>query len=342
MTFSTAKITAYGATIALFINLTPTYAFLTSRNAPALLNPTTNTFPRNSPGTHLFAEGGPPQYDKIDCSLIEAEPVGKGSVMLHIRASQPIDYPPGHVVALEIENPLASPEKDDDASADAEWMRGPYTVSRCDGERELDILIKVVGAKSKVMAAAKPGTPLKIGGKFKVPILEGVRAEETKRVVMVSTGVGAGPCVGAIERALRDETEGGDVFPGISLIASYRDDDEIIYRDHLNRLVEEFGSERLQWTPVVTSTIGRLSSSDANLELLLSSEKELSLTDTHYHLIGNGQMVNEFKSGLLKAGVPKDRVSLEMYFNHKATASEEVIDKIASFVSRKSGVGSVV
>jgi len=258
--------------------------------------------------------------------------------MLHIDVSQPVDYyQPGHVIAIEMKDPSDDKQGDDAIDTDG-WMRGPYTVSRCHG-RDMNVLIKTVGKKSNAMASAAPGTPVRIGGKFKVPILEGVtRRDELKRVVMISTGVGIGPCVGAIEDALNDTD-----FPPVELIASFRHEDEVIYHDHLQTLVNKYGESRFRFRYIITSKDGRLSSSDKNLEsVLFSEQEEWNVDDTHYHLIGNAQMVNEFKAGLLKARVPEDRVTLEQYFNHKATVSDDVIDRIASVVSKGAAVMDTV
>jgi predicted ferric reductase len=126
--------------------------------------------------------------------------------MLHIDTDTAIDYQPGNVLALEIEGNLnlSELEENEDAKTNGGFLRGPYTVSRAT-EKSLDILIKVVGDKSKMFANAEAGTPVKFGGKFKVPIVEGIQKEETKRVVLISTGVGVGPCVGAVEEALKDD-----------------------------------------------------------------------------------------------------------------------------------------
>lgn len=313
------------------------YNILPATTPPTILHAT-----RNDSSSHSHA----PSYEKIDATLTQAEPLADGSTMLHIRASRPVDYyQPGHVLALEIEDGSPSVDADDDTVANDGWMRGPYTVSRCRG-CDVDVLIKTVGKKSKTMAAASPGTAFRVGGRFKVPILEGLaRREDLKRVVMIATGVGIGPCVGAIEKALEGDEDVD--YPPVELIASFREDDEVIYRDHLRALVEKYGENRLRFRYVVTSRDGRLSCSDDMLESLLFSDEtnesnEWTVDDTHYHLIGNGQMVNEFKAGLSKALVPEDRVTIEQYFNHKADVSDDVIDRIAAVVSKKTSVVSPV
>ena len=183
-----------------------------------------------------------------------------------------------------------------------------------------------VGDKSKRFSTAETGTPMRFGGKFHVPILEGVDVDTTKRVVMISTGVGIGPVVGAVEKAL----EQGD-FPPIDLISSYRTEKEVVYKDHLKKLQTEH-SDKFSWKTIISSDPGRLSSSEENLKVLTDTSFNADIDSTHYHLIGNGGMVGEFKAGLKKAGVPDEKVTVEMYFNHQAKAEEDVVDRIADSV----------
>jgi len=275
----------------------------------------------------LHAENAP-QYEKIDATLSSVETLAKDAVMLHVQSKTcKIDYKPGHVIALEIEGESNQEKNKKDIIQNNGWMRGPYTISRAT-ENSFDILLKVVGDKSKTFASAPPGTPLRFGGKFKVPIIEGVNKETTKKVVFLSTGVGVGPCIGAIELALKDEC-----FPPIELYPSYRTSDEVICRDYLDMLANN-NPDKFKWKPFVTTEIGRNSNTEENVKTVASSNiSSSSLVDTHYHLIGNGQMVNEWKEGLMKAGVPEDKITLETYFNHRAEVEKNAIDNIANIVS---------
>ena len=291
---------------------------------------THNHAPEHQSSTRLLAAGGAPQYDKIQATLRKAEEVGDGSVMLHIDTHDEVDYEPGHVLALEIQDSEDSTIDSDsktkkDAQSNGGWMRGPYTVSRST-EKSLDILIKVVGDKSKRFASAEPGTPLQFGGKFKVPIIEGISTETTRRVVLISTGVGVGPSIGAIEKALEKE----ESFPPIDLIASYRTEEEVVYKDHLDKLQKDHPG-KFSWKTIITSDQGRLSST-GNLKELTDTKFDAGIENTHYHLIGNGSMVSEFKAGLQKAGVPDDKITLEMYFNHTAEKDDEAVERISAAV----------
>jgi ferredoxin-NADP reductase len=277
--------------------------------------------------TRLFAESGPPQYEKVEAILSKVDMVGDGSAMLHIETEEAVvDYKAGHVLALEIEGTGSSEKTNDDMAKNGGWMRGPYTVSRAT-DKSFDILIKVVGDKSKTFADAPPGTPVKFGGKFKVPIVEGVNKEDTKRVVLLSTGVGVGPCIGAIEEATKDSS-----FPPIELYPSFRTGSEIVCADHLDSL-------NVSWKAIVTSETGRISASEKNMDIIKPSEESgLSLEDTHYHIIGNGQMVSEWKEGLSKAGVPDSKVTVEMYFNHKSPVDSDAVETIAKSVAQSCAV----
>ena len=232
-------------------------------------------------------------------------------------------YQPGHVLALEIED--TSGDLNADAKQNGGWMRGPYTVSRAT-KTSLDIMVRVVGKKSKAFAESKPGTPVRFGGKFKVPILEGISKEKVQKAVFISTGVGIGPCLGAIELAMGDES-----FPPIALVASFRELTDIAFGDHLDEIARQNPS-RFEWKPVVTSKTGRISKSQDTMKAVTECIQDSAISETHFHLIGNGQLINEFREGLGNAGVPEDRITVEQYFNHKAESSTGVIETISSSI----------
>ena len=61
-----------------------------------------------------------------------------------------------------------------------------------------------------------------------------------------------------------------------------------------------------------------------------------AVQNTHYHLIGNGQLVNEWKAGLEQAGVPSERVTVEAYFNHTEKPNDATVQNIANTVTKLS------
>jgi ferredoxin-NADP reductase len=342
----------------------------------------------------LFAEGAP-QYQKQMGILQHSEAVGKGSYLLHIEYDKNYNnekeeetefengyYQPGHVLALEIQPPPAT--TDDSLSSSTSlnttmnektkrdlnnnngWLRGPYTVSRGYGGSHsnddnnnspgFQVLIKEVGYKSNVLATSIPGTPVQFGGRFKVPIVEGIRMasqvdsedeedglDTTKRVLLISTGVGIGPCIGAIELLLfpsaDDDNNNNNI--AIDLIASFRTKDEIAMTDDLYRLQSDARSlgKQFNWNAVITEEVGRLSlnSPDVLRERYLQRDASdgdnlCMIRNTHYHIIGNGQLVNEWTKGLAKAGVAKKRVTSEAYFNHAAEPDNIAINNICDAI----------
>lgn len=302
-------------------------SFSHSWNRKYVLNVVNNIQLSTRENTHLFAADGPPQYDKFDAVMSNVEMLSDGSAMLHIETKDSIDYKAGNVLALEMEvadgMKFENEKNQLDANKNGGWMRGPYTISRST-EKSFDILVKTVGDKSKAFASAKPGTPLKFGGKFKVPIVEGIDVVSTKRVVLLSTGVGVGPCIGAIEEIMKSCKD----FPPVELYASYRTQAEVICPAYLDSL-------DITWRPIITSEQGRISASLENLKMILpSNDSALSLEDTHYHIIGNGQMVKEWKEGLAKAGVPEGKVTVEMYHNFQSDTDSEAVNRIATTISQ--------
>eukprot|EP00545_Synedropsis_sp_CCMP1620_P003142 CAMPEP_0119018244 /NCGR_PEP_ID=MMETSP1176-20130426/18898_1 /TAXON_ID=265551 /ORGANISM="Synedropsis recta cf, Strain CCMP1620" /LENGTH=274 /DNA_ID=CAMNT_0006972199 /DNA_START=92 /DNA_END=916 /DNA_ORIENTATION=- len=267
--------------------------------------------------TVLMAEGKAPQYDKRPASVVSNVEVGESSYLIRVKADDdsPVDYRPGHVLALEVPHP----------TEEGKWMPGPYTVARAD-DACFEVLMKVVGDKSETFRKAEIGSPLKFGGKFKVPILEGINQDGLKRVVGISTGVGIGPFLGFAEEALSRTS-----IPQIDLYAGYRESEDICCAQALDDLAEKY-PDRFSWTPVISTVNGHTSSAE-NLKLIASQIP--SAGETHYHMIGNGAMVNEWKDGLGEAGVADERVTLEMYFNHRETPRPEAVEAIGEALKEK-------
>jgi len=261
----------------------------------------------------MMAEGGPPQYNRRPGTVLFNEETGRGSYLIRVQSddNETLDYQPGHVLALEVKNP----------EADEEWMRGPYTVTRSDAS-SFDVLYRVVGNKTRVFRELKRGDGVRFGGKFKVPVAEGiVRDEALERVVGLGTGVGIGPLVGFAEQAL----SGGDLSCRVDLYGAFRDEEDVCCMDAV-RSLQRYYPERFSFTPVISSTQGRFSAT-VNLKNILQSSSSSALS-THFHLVGNGSMVNEWKQALADARIPENRVTLEMYFNHKVQPDPQAIKSI--------------
>eukprot|EP00288_Rhodomonas_lens_P018682 CAMPEP_0177714258 /NCGR_PEP_ID=MMETSP0484_2-20121128/13369_1 /TAXON_ID=354590 /ORGANISM="Rhodomonas lens, Strain RHODO" /LENGTH=297 /DNA_ID=CAMNT_0019226187 /DNA_START=207 /DNA_END=1100 /DNA_ORIENTATION=+ len=270
-----------------------------------------------------------PQYDQHDGKIVYTEALCAGSKLLRVKSSTaPIDYLPGHVFALEVpkdgtEDP---PGEGSNKGKHGDGTKGPYTVTRADAAKgTFDVVIRKIkgGRLSQRLASLRKGAPVSFGGKFKVPIAEGI-SDAASSICLISTGVGLGPLVGYLEQA----ENAGEQRP-TKVFAGFRALSDVIFEEELEALAEdtdgrvrfqmcvsELRDERYPPPPGYEGLRDRVTRSVP--QVLDPAE----LKTTHFHLIGNGGMVKTFQAALSKAGVPDEHVTIEMYFNHK----EEVLD----------------
>src|SRR5262249_35086467 len=62
------------------------------------------------------------------------------------------------------------------------------------------------------------------------------------------------------------------------------------------------------------------------------------LAKSHFHLVGNGEMVNLVETALHRAGVLPDGVSTETYFNHYARVDEDEVERLAARFKASAGI----
>lgn len=269
-----------------------------------------------------MAEGGPPEIDWQDGSLRANVELSRGTRMLTVAAAGPVAYEPGHILGLEV-----------DAG------KGPYTVTRCDAAAgTFDIVYRVIpdGRKTPSMEGLREGAAVRFGGRFGTPIAEGVSAG-ARRVVGLATGAGVGPLVGYAEAALA----AADGPESIELYGGFRDVADVCLAAECDALAAKYPG-RFSWAPSISLPVAcaaaSLSAVAAETERLSgrlthSVPSRLGTTEgTHFHLIGNGAFVKEFKAGLLGGGVGEEAVTTEIYFNGKAEPREEVVDLVAEAI----------
>ena len=235
--------------------------------------------------------------------------VGRGSSLLELELSDPLPFPfePGHVAVLRLAG-----------------HRHPYTLSWVDPDRRrVAILFRIIpgGRLTPVLADLAPGAVVEFSGLHHSPILDGIAAA-AETVVLLGTGSGVGPLWGFSERSLAAG------FPRpILLFAGFREAEDICLALELDRLQAGHGQFRWQATlsrpaPGWTGLRGRLGQS---VPPLIPRPRAC-----HYHLVGNGAMLVEFKLALSLLGVPEEQVSSEVFFNYNAKAEQEVAQAIAA------------
>ena len=183
-----------------------------------------------------MAEGGPPQIDWQDAVVVSNEQLARGTMQIRLRASTPHGYRAGHILGFE----MAHPES-------GEGLKGPYTVTRAADESAIDIVYRVIpsGRKTPFMEQLAAGDTVRFGGRFGVPVDEGI-APECDRVVGIATGAGIGPLVGFAEAALKREDG-----PRIELYCGFRELADVAMGSACDQLAADHPA-RFSWRPIVS------------------------------------------------------------------------------------------
>mmetsp|Transcript_25974 Transcript_25974/g.56108 ORF Transcript_25974/g.56108 Transcript_25974/m.56108 type:complete len:335 (-) Transcript_25974:759-1763(-) len=254
-------------------------------------------------------------------TVVANRPVARGTHLLSIRSGTPLSYQPGHILGLELQHP---------ETGDA--LKGPYTVTRQTGSDTIDVIYRVVrdGRKTPFMERLVEGDELDFGGKFGTPIAEGV-APGAVRVVGIATGAGIGPLLGYAECALQSSSTAVELYCGFRELA------DVCCAPELDALAEAH-PDRFAWTACISRpmactavTLSAFKGARAAGRVTHAVPSLLRTTrETHFHLVGNGAFVKEFKEGCLAAGVEEGRVTTEIYFNGKAEPDQDVVALVSS------------
>jgi ferredoxin-NADP reductase len=225
----------------------------------------------------------------------------------------PADFDPGHVLGLGLRQDGHT------------LMRHAYTVSRGEPRaRRFEHLYRIVsgGRMSPRLAQLAVGDEVFFHGPFHTPIQHEIQPD-AEQIVLISTGAGVGPVFGYAGKTLAE----GEFRP-ITLYAGFREDSDTCLTNELNALANSH--ENFSWHFSLTQPSdrwrglkGRVTES---VPSLLDSQK---LSSYHFHLVGNGEMVNLVEAALHRAGVSERRVSTETYFNHYNEPAENDVEDLA-------------
>ncbi|GMV81651.1 MAG: hypothetical protein AMXMBFR7_28350 [Planctomycetota bacterium] len=234
--------------------------------------------------------------------IVQNEPMARGSIWLTLEAAdgRAADFRPGHVLGLGLRQP------------DGSYLRHAYTVSVGDApQRRFHHLYRVIpsGRLTPRLEKLRPGETIYFQGPGHRPIEDEVDPA-AERIMGIATGTGIGPLFGYAQRVL----ELGEMRP-ITLFAGFREESDMCLRDELDGLAHRYPNFGYRYTltrpsPEWRGLTGRVTDS---LPPMLGRLDRL-----HVHLVGNGEMVHLFRSALFAAGMPRERVSIETYFNHSA------------------------
>jgi NAD(P)H-flavin reductase len=256
-----------------------------------------------------------------------------GSRLLRIKAADKSNaqYSPGHVLALRIPN--VTPQVIEGKHGDG--TTAPYTITSCNQATGVfDILYRVIegGRVTSHLNKLKRSSPILFGGKFKVPVAEGINPA-AEHVLCLSTGVGIGPVYGFAKQELASTER------SVSIYGGFRDVRDIALQEELQDLVQQY-PQRLEFMPCISSLRDERYPAPMGFEGLrgrvtdvvpmLLDAHVLASGRVHVHLIGNGGMVNQMKAALLQVGLPPEALTQEIYFNHKETPSATEIAQVVA------------
>ena len=246
--------------------------------------------------------------------IIANRPVANGSMWLTLEAADGLaaEFEPGHVLGLGL------PQEHG-------YLRHAYTVSRGEPERHrFEHLYRVIphGRMSPQLAEQFIGGTVYFHGPFHTPIQREIQ-RDAGSIVLIATGAGIGPIFGYTEKALRE----GETRP-ILLYAGFREVSDICLSEELNEL--SLRHTNLAWEFSLTRPPrGWMGLHGRVTECVPQQLDRSHLHSSHFHLVGNGEMVHLVRKALARAGVSPGRVSIETYFNHHFAPAEAEIEALA-------------
>ncbi|KAG8461152.1 hypothetical protein KFE25_002341 [Diacronema lutheri] len=269
------------------------------------------------------------------------------------------EYAPGHVLALELRDAGGVPRRGPYtvSRAGAATLDVIYRVidpaqlpptgaaaahaAACAAER-----------KSALLAATSAGDALALGGRFHTPIWEGIELRGCAAVFLVSSGVGVGPQLGFAElcaASWRSAPSAAHAAPPVRLFAGFREAGDVACAAELDELADasdvdpRSGLARFAWVACLSADgeaarprawraetrTGRTSAAAPPLIGATARALGAPLSACHFHVIGRGGLVAEWRQALEAVGVAAGRVSSEVYFAHDEAADPTAVERIA-------------
>jgi NAD(P)H-flavin reductase len=248
--------------------------------------------------------------------VLENKLVSRGSYWIKLKAvdNKIIIYEPGNVLSLGLPNQFG------------EIVSHPYTVSKSDIEKGIfEHLYRLIpnGKFTPVLSRIRPGQIINFRGIYHNPIAAEI-SQGTAEIIGIATGTGIGPLYGFAEKILSQNSE----IP-ITLYVGYRYPEDVSLKEELNALAEKYSNFKWQitYTNPPENWEGLSGRVTESIPPLLKN-----IDNTHFHLVGNGNMIGEFRAALLKTGVEGPRITVESYFNHRGKSSPEpeIVDEIVN------------
>jgi ferredoxin-NADP reductase len=237
-----------------------------------------------------------PEWYSI-ATLVSREVVAVGTQRLTFAVPTGVSLPhrPGHIVTLSL-------------SLGETLARRVYTVSECDTfQRRLVFTLRIVtrGRLSPVLAALPLGTSVELSGCRRQPVEAGIEPAATE-VIGIGTGSAAGPLLGFA----KDHLARPHARP-LSLVLGFRHAEAVCFTQEFEALATAHRQFRCVYT--VSAPTAYLKGPVGRVGIVAPAHIG-DLRRTHFHLIGNGTMVTEWRTALRRVDVDPARITTESYF----------------------------
>ncbi len=249
--------------------------------------------------------------DKRPASFHSLREIGSNTYLITFHADDDaaLDYEPGHVISFDCDD------------RDGNTLHHPYTVIENDADKRLfSFVFRHIpdGKMTSYLITMQDGDKATFSGKFHEPIADEI-ADGAQAFIGIATGSGIGPLYGYIKQALADSS-----IP-ITLYVGYKTPEDVCLADELNELANKH--EHFTWQASVSEPDGSWSGLTGRITHAIADDLD-NIEQAHFHLVGNGSMINEMREALYQAGVPKEQVSKESFFNHGVKADGETVEKL--------------
>jgi NAD(P)H-flavin reductase len=234
-------------------------------------------------------------------------------IVLEALDDLPAAFEPGHVLGLGLK------------LNDSSLMRHAYTVSRGEASvRRFEHLYRVVsgGRMTQRLTQLYRSDTVFFHGPFHTPIQQEIQSD-AESIVLISTGAGIGPLFGYAEKTLAE----GEARP-MALYAGFREESHTCLEAELDGLTRRHPNFAWHFTLSRPSKTWRGLTGRVT-DCVPDRIDRQELGAYHFHLVGNGEMVNLMQTALHRAGVSFGRVSTETYFNHNSQASTGEIERLS-------------
>ncbi len=239
-------------------------------------------------------------------------PTGTIRLRFDVVDDEPFDFVPGQFVAIDM-----------DSTRDG-YRRSPYCL--LDGSevgRIFDVLVRRVemGPVSIFLADLEIGDVISFRGPSGHSMLA---VDDHTELVMIATGVGVSPCYCLLRRLRAIGTQRKvRLFWGLRLVA------DICLVPDLDAMVGagwDFG-----YSITLSSTLSSPNDRWRGLRgRVTESVPPLleTLSNAHFYLVGNGEMIAELSQALQNLGVGREQIYEESFFNHRYHPDEGTVARI--------------